>query len=616
MADGYSIFSQPRGPDINVSLFPEAMKTGAAVGNLVKSPLEAIAEGITQGVQSYQNIEMNEEKIKGAELENKRREIEVENLPEKERAQIEAQQAAARHNQALADLQTSKAQEQQQEAALINTVAQALASQDANTVNELLARPEMYKLMWKDPKKFEYLAQSFETIPGVDQEKVAAFSEFSERQKAIAINAKRKEQREGDLEKARVSLEGNPLVDRLTSDLVDKTKKNYSPEDAVSKMTNRPSGEFRVVAGKLVSIPKEEREGLPTPGLLDVFVREKDKNGNDFFYHVGTNVDAKEYAAATKDKALFRIFNDDELKDNLQEISRRRRGGAPVVSPNTYTEPPAKGALTGPVDFNRRPQQETQTKEVFNSFKDAAATGNFNDIEDAITNDAAVKSVIKSAFNVDDKRADNIAPDVATIFKSFKEDEDYGSRSFVLGLISPNKKYTKELHDATLDIAINKAQSDFDLLKKKAESSERTRRELKKYDDVAIKAYQARRQEVLDYYGRRGYNQDWVSYEFLNVQTPADLYYYTHRDKYNSETTATIENLRQRYLRAARSETSTNNVLGQLASKRSSQAQTAEPIAGTQTFNFGAELSGSAHAEELPEPEENAVQLGAEMGKL
>lgn len=53
MADYGGITSQMQGPNIVTSLFPDAMRAGAAVGNAVKTTGQAIAEGITGGLDNY-----------------------------------------------------------------------------------------------------------------------------------------------------------------------------------------------------------------------------------------------------------------------------------------------------------------------------------------------------------------------------------------------------------------------------------------------------------------------------------------------------------------------------------------------------------------------------------
>lgn len=51
------------GPVIPISLFPDAMRAGASVGNSVKTPLQAVAEGFTTGVKNYQDYVQNEQQI-------------------------------------------------------------------------------------------------------------------------------------------------------------------------------------------------------------------------------------------------------------------------------------------------------------------------------------------------------------------------------------------------------------------------------------------------------------------------------------------------------------------------------------------------------------------------
>lgn len=78
----YPIFSQPQGPQIDVSLFPDAMRAGAQVGNMVKTPLQAVAEGISQGIQNYQTTALKQAQVENipVEQEIKRQQMEQEQL--------------------------------------------------------------------------------------------------------------------------------------------------------------------------------------------------------------------------------------------------------------------------------------------------------------------------------------------------------------------------------------------------------------------------------------------------------------------------------------------------------------------------------------------------------
>lgn len=80
----YPLVTQMQGPSIDVSLFPDAMAKGAYVGNAVKTPLQAVAEGVTQGINSYQDVQAKQAQIDQAParqkiLEQQAREAELNN---------------------------------------------------------------------------------------------------------------------------------------------------------------------------------------------------------------------------------------------------------------------------------------------------------------------------------------------------------------------------------------------------------------------------------------------------------------------------------------------------------------------------------------------------------
>lgn len=59
----FDIFSQPTGPNIPVSLYGDAAKAGAAVGNSIATPLQAGIEGVIKGIQTGQDIALKQEQV-------------------------------------------------------------------------------------------------------------------------------------------------------------------------------------------------------------------------------------------------------------------------------------------------------------------------------------------------------------------------------------------------------------------------------------------------------------------------------------------------------------------------------------------------------------------------
>lgn len=96
----YSSIVPTNGPAIPVSLFPDAMQAGAAVGNATKTPVQALAEGVTKGISNYQEFQINQAKIDEIPLDM---EIKRQTLMN-EQARLELNQAqleASKTNQAL-----------------------------------------------------------------------------------------------------------------------------------------------------------------------------------------------------------------------------------------------------------------------------------------------------------------------------------------------------------------------------------------------------------------------------------------------------------------------------------------------------------------------------------
>lgn len=96
----YSSIVPTNGPVVPISLFPEAMQAGAAVGNATKTPVQALAEGVTKGIANYQEFQINQAKIDEIplDMEIKRQTL----LNEQARLELnQAQLEASKANQAL-----------------------------------------------------------------------------------------------------------------------------------------------------------------------------------------------------------------------------------------------------------------------------------------------------------------------------------------------------------------------------------------------------------------------------------------------------------------------------------------------------------------------------------
>lgn len=77
----FNFFTQARGPEIDIDLFPRARQMGAQTGNAIKTPLEAGIEGAIEGISAgfdlvgkYQQTQIRQNQIEQLPVENRRQE--------------------------------------------------------------------------------------------------------------------------------------------------------------------------------------------------------------------------------------------------------------------------------------------------------------------------------------------------------------------------------------------------------------------------------------------------------------------------------------------------------------------------------------------------------------
>lgn len=162
----YDIFSQPKGPDISISLFSDAAKAGAAVGKEIPGTTQAIIEGVTQGVQTGQKIYDNYQR---AEIQQHA----IERFPQADRAQdaaiTEAEQLNSiretqveaaklnRNTDILAAQQKSEAtltaaKMQNEDLANSQYISEALASGDPLLIGKIFSEPSIQGTLQRNEK--------------------------------------------------------------------------------------------------------------------------------------------------------------------------------------------------------------------------------------------------------------------------------------------------------------------------------------------------------------------------------------------------------------------------------------------------------------------------------
>jgi len=110
MGDGYNIFTQPTGPNIDVRLFGDAATRGAQLGKDIPNPITAGIQGVQEGIKNYQTQKLNEQKIESnqneldnADLTTATKEEELAALQDRN----DANAIKLKKDKALAELDTS-----------------------------------------------------------------------------------------------------------------------------------------------------------------------------------------------------------------------------------------------------------------------------------------------------------------------------------------------------------------------------------------------------------------------------------------------------------------------------------------------------------------------------
>lgn len=186
----FNFFTQARGPEIDLDLFPRARQMGAQTGNLIKTPLEAGIEGAITGIKTgfnlaeqYQQIQLRQNEIEQLPVQN-RNEAAIASINESKAYILENSR-----EEALALEQTKL----QQEVADINNrkeLSQILANPDPAIRATVFKNPKYTDLFTRDSKLFQYaLGASKE---GLGEDEFASLSSslnlFKQRDYEIAKN--------------------------------------------------------------------------------------------------------------------------------------------------------------------------------------------------------------------------------------------------------------------------------------------------------------------------------------------------------------------------------------------------------------------------------------------
>lgn len=254
----YSIFSQPSGPQVDVSLFGDAANAGIQGGANLPTTTTSIIRGVTEGIQTGQQIQTNQQQI---EL-NKQR---LEQAPldtELKEAQIEGQQIT---NQGAR-------QKLQQEEALIQreneflSQYQALANQPQAQA-QLVLSGKYADVLGKDPNLGKQVVTQIGAAGGFTQSQMDSL-QYQFGAKSIQNKYQELAQREyPNYLKAKGEYDVNKAIDAAAEEA------GISRDMVGSKIDFRPAGKFKVEAGKIVPLSAEEALVTPsTSGTYDMFV--------------------------------------------------------------------------------------------------------------------------------------------------------------------------------------------------------------------------------------------------------------------------------------------------------------------------------------------------------
>lgn len=160
---GFDFFTQGRGPQVDIDLFPRARQIGAQTGNAIKTPLQAGIEGAISGVETgfdlvgkYQQIEIRQNQIDQQPVEDQIRQEQL----KQEQAQTQVLQTRAKID---AETQTqqidaikAKFDQEQSDITARKEIDELLASPDPNVRSIVYRDPKYTNVLSQDTKLNEY----------------------------------------------------------------------------------------------------------------------------------------------------------------------------------------------------------------------------------------------------------------------------------------------------------------------------------------------------------------------------------------------------------------------------------------------------------------------------
>jgi hypothetical protein len=288
----FDFFSQPQGPKIDISLFPDAVSKGINQGNAQQTTGQAIASGVVSGIKTGMDLYQEYQKIQDNELTLEVKRNAVEQIPVANKIQeatLLNQESVATINEAKARqavaleadvtaAESAKAQKEAADAELGVQEARAklefsklIKSTDPTTFRKNF-QAGMYSSMVTDKETYQNVLDYASRDKSLTEQERAAFS-TARRNNAIDIDAQKKAAaNERDyLEQLGQLTSPNSAEGIITNTAADKLR--MRPEDALGVMASYPAGTVQVKNGRMVT----QADGTPVFTTAIVPPTSKDK---------------------------------------------------------------------------------------------------------------------------------------------------------------------------------------------------------------------------------------------------------------------------------------------------------------------------------------------------
>lgn len=226
MASGFDFFIQPRGPQIDVSLFPDAYSKGVSAGKELGSPLGSVVSGVERGLQITEDIQQNQirrHQIERQPQEDKLRDEYLESLELKnDVAALEVRAIKAnediflRQKKAELESATFKAEQENQNLKNKDQISKDLMSPDPYVRRSILTNPAYGNTILNDPSYAKQLYGALLQDPVIDQQTKEGLLQRLDLVKAEELRIQN--QKIVDSQKTELAKNFEKIRDRITTD--------------------------------------------------------------------------------------------------------------------------------------------------------------------------------------------------------------------------------------------------------------------------------------------------------------------------------------------------------------------------------------------------------------